>query len=488
MYPTFADRLVPNRHADSYLRRGAKKVSKWLSPVLNMAGSPNKEDDEQSFPSIDIYYTYILDLSINKSGQPIRMGEADTRWEYIVPTLGSDVRTGIMNKATGSEMMRRAEPQDCLMFPLRRLTIWTDECVIQDSTSPWWHAQVPLVPFQMDDWPWEFLGFPLTHDLLPLQNSIQMGMRAIDDAQNVRLRPPFVYNKNLIPKTLMDKFDPRVPMQRYGVDTTLEDLKGAVHFFADSKFYQVDAWMQEYMRSNEEKIKYLCGVADIAALAKARQLPGSDTMEKLMEMMGPLTQDISRNMDASICALGDMMKCMFFEFDSFSRRLQILGPESVTEQDFDYDPAELVPSHMPDESDKLGPSRFTALERAKWHCNNFIFKITPGTLHQITSVTRKLMYLQLQKSGFPIDWWTMAEIMDVPNFSKPPEGANTVLERWIAQQRMVAELQQSIQGPLAGQPGPHGGQKGTGGRAPSGHASPQIKQRPNGNSTVTESR
>ncbi len=509
MYPGYADKLIPDRHSDSYLRRGVKRISKWLSPILNMPGQPNKEDDEQSFPAIDIYYTYVLDLTLNETGHDLLMGDPGTRWAYTVPSLGSDLPTGIISKQTGSEMVRKAEAQDAMIFPLRRLITWTENCIIRDNTSPWWHARVPLISFQMDDWPWEFLGYPLSHDTLSIQENIKRSSRARSDSMNARLRPPLKYDKNMVPKTLMDKLDPRVPLQNVGMDAQLQSMKEAIEPILPFQYYDVPQWMLDSERMDEERIKYLTGVADIAALAKARQLPGSDTMEKLLEMMGPLMQDMSRNMDGSMCELGDMFKCMVLEFDSFARRVQILGPDAMTTEDFDYDPGKLLPSHMPDESDQTGTSRFSEIERAKWFCNNFSYRVTPGTLHQITSMTKKLLYMQLARAGpavFPMSWWRLAEVMDIPNFGAPPENTHSMLEEFIAQQRMLAELGISIaqeqqaalgvpgQPPAGAQPGvaspvgPHGGQKGTGGRPPSGNAPPQLKNRPNGGSTITESR
>ena len=107
-----------------------------------------------------------------------------------------------------------------------------------------------------------------------------------------------------------------------------------------------------------------------------------------------------------------------------------------------YDPGDIVPTYFPwqKEGDKISPHH----ERASWHQNNFLFHITPNSLHQITQMTRKLLFLQLQRSGVPIDPWTLAEVFDIPNFGKPPNGANTVIERWEAWQRIFAGIQASV--------------------------------------------
>jgi hypothetical protein len=103
---------------------------------------------------------------------------------------------------------------------------------------------------------------------------------------------------------------------------------------------------------------------------------------------------------------------------------------------------------MPGE-DKNTSSRFNKFQRARQHADNFFFQVTPGTLHEITQMSQKLLYLQLQRAGFPMDPWTLAEVMQIPNFGPAPQGTNTVMERWVAWQRMRMEEQAEMQSQLA---------------------------------------
>ncbi len=58
---------------------------------------------------------------------------------------------------------------------------------------------------------------------------------------------------------------------------------------------------------------------------------------------------------------------------------------------------------------------------------------------------QKLLFLQLQRANFPMDPWTLAEVMQIPNFGPPPKGADTVMERWVAWKRMEIEQQAEAQ-------------------------------------------
>jgi hypothetical protein len=239
----------------------------------------------------------------------------------------------------------------------------------------------------------------------------------------------------------------------------------------------------------------------------------------MMEMAGPLVTDMSRNMERSLRDLGEMFKANCFQFYTVARKLQLLGPDGLTEEDFDFDPDTMIPSHLPWEPQSAPLSQYNRDQRAQWHQSNFVFHVTPNSLHQITQMTRKLLFLQLQRAGVPIDPWTLAEVFDVPNFGKPPDGANTVIERWEAWQRIVAQIQMAIQMQQAQQlmmsnpalaaqmmmgggmgggagvtdPMAAAGQAGNGGNAgpgrkPSGQQPPHVEQKDGGTrSTISES-
>jgi hypothetical protein len=186
-------------------------------------------------------------------------------------------------------------------------------------------------------------------------------------------------------------------------------------------------------------------------------------------------------MEASIRSIGEMVKGLFFQFYDARRRIQVMGKDGTTEEDFDFEPGNLVPSHMPGEpTDTKSPT--SRLERARWHMNNVFLEITPNSLHQITQTTRKLMLLQLQKTGFPVDPWTIAEAFDIPNFGSPPAGSRTVMERYVGWLRLQSEIKQALTPPQAP------GQGKGGGRPPTNTHGPRVVNKDQGTrSTIATS-
>ena len=252
-----------------------------------------------------------------------------------------------------------------------------------------------------------------------------------------------MHDDRTIANSLMESLDVRQGGQTVGVDFSTSERP--IRPILDPGYYDVPQWIPNVIAANDEMMKYISGVNDFQAIAKARQLPSSDTVEKIMEMAGPLVTDVSRNMEASLGKLGEMIKCLFFEFYTVARRVQRLGDQGVDEHDTDYyEPSNMIPSHSDDEN-KEEPSKYTQVQRAQRYMNSFFFKITPNSLHQITQMSRKLLYIQLQKAGMPIDPWTMATLNDLPNFGPAPAGTTTMLQRWVAWEKMKGELTSDIQ-------------------------------------------
>ena len=434
MFPTMQGKITPDRQAPGGLRKGLGKMSTFLSPVLNRFASDQrgKKAVETVFPMVDIYQTYIMDMSVNEGPEPVILGEPGTYWNYTVPVLGSTKDDGT-----------KVTVEEARLYPWRRLITWCNSGLLRDDTSYWWHGQVPVVPLYFDDWAWEFLGYSMTRDLDPIEQSSNTLRRGMDDSANARLRPALMHDDRTIANSLMESLDVRQGGQTVGVDFSAGDRP--IRPILEPQYYDVPPFIPAVIQSNDEMMKYLSGVNDFTAVAKARQLPSSDSLEKIMEMAGPVVTDISRNMEASLGKLGEMIKCMFFEFYTAPRRIQILGADGVTEEDADYyEPASMIPSHMGDEDTTI-PSKYTMVQRAQRYMNSFFFKITPNSLHQINQMARKLLYIQLQKTGQPIDPWTMAQINDIPNFGPPPAGTTTVMERWVAFEKMKGDLTAHIQ-------------------------------------------
>ncbi len=498
MWPHFQDLIKPDRHASgTYSKRFRSNLPRFLSPVFNAVW---KEKDEQpiSGPIVDIYNTYIMDQSLNNSLKPIQMGQPGTSWHYQVEPNGK-------------------------LFPLRRHMVCTNNHILYDNTSEYWHGKAPIVKLAIDDWPWEFQGYSVIKDVQSIQNSINKLLRGIDDWAEKKVRPDVEYDENVVDKTYMDKYDPRkggnkIP-KRYG--------SAAVNM-VDSP--DIPPWVSQHVQMLRDYLDHMLAIRDMSNLAKAAQIPSAESIDRILEMAGPVVTDISRNLERTLRDLAEMIKCNFYQFYSLQRRVKVLGQNGFIEEDFvpiskqrgilkqlqgkidgqfmNFTPDMLIPPSLTDDGqglERLLPVDLERVRRAKDTC---IFHITPGSLHQITQMTEKLMIVQLWRDGrFPIDPQTVAEKVGLDNFGSLEGDPVTVLERWEAWQKKMlavqmeaqaammqsqaaAQMQGQMQGVTDAISAGVNGQGGQAreGRPPSGNAPPHVETKDQGTrSTIAES-
>lgn len=480
----FAELLTADRDAPSWIERGLKKVQAFLggSPVLNLGRRARREDS--TFPVCDIYHAYIMDDSINETGEPMQIGPQGTNWSYTVPTYGGEVQTALINPATGQPWTRPADHDDCLLFPLRRYCVFSRnvDFPCYDGTSPWWHGQVPLARFSVNDWPWEALGRSAVGMIRTMEASMTAIMQGVEDSLAARLDPPAIYDDTKASKGFAEAFNPRRAGSRAAADLSQGDI---LKFPVAPQYYDVPNWITDYLKFYDERCEYLTGARDMTAVAKAKQLPSSDAMEKLLEMAGPLVQDMVRAVIMPHQQLGQQRLALYFQFYTYDRVLQQFN-NAGEEEDWQFQPTQIVPvvegANSPDQRAK----------RARTSIEAYTFRTTQSGVSEINRMSMKLFYMNLMKLGsFPLDWWTFAKIAQIPNFGDLPkkldengqlseEVASTVLERWLLERKMLAEIAQEEGG---GQPG----QKNPRGRPQTNARAPHMVVKQGGRSTVATS-
>lgn len=460
----FAESLTPDRDAPGWLQKGLQKVQQFVAPALRVAG--RTQPQQGSFPTVDIFHAYTLDTSINRLSTPIQMGAHGTNWSYMVPALGDPIDTGVRNPATGENWTRAATEGDCRLFPLRRLSIFSRTGICYDGSSPYWHGATPLARVRFNDWAWQANGSSLLMDAKTMQDGIIALMRLIEDAAAARLNPGMLFDDTLVASTFAQSVNPRLAGTRAAAPLQQGEVLKPI---LPAEYYNTPQGIYDWIRSQEDRMDYLTGVRDLVAMAKANQIPSADTLEKLIEMAGPLVYDMVRALEDPLTQLGNWRISSYFQFYTVPRIIKTVGDDGIP-TDVQFTPEKIVPM-------VTGETAVARTSRAKQMVADFAYSVSQSGISEIVRTQQKLLYLQLQKSGMPISWWTLAQIFQIPNFGPPPEGTNTELERWIAQQRIVADLQADIaanqQADLAA-----AGAQPTGPTGDEGPGRPQSLQKP----------
>jgi len=430
---------------------------------------------------VPIRRQYIIDLSVNRTGKTIPMGDPDSSWFYEVPSIGSLMPDG-----------RKADATDARLYPYRRLIISSDKTILYDGTAFDWHGMFPGVSFCVDEWEWEPLGYSLVHDGFEVNEGIKEVVRGNMDKIRAQLRPSLAYDTNATARKEATDFDPYQPDARVGFDGQAVEGQPFLPVLSP-ELTKVTPESLEFTSYLEGVLDSQLGVKDVSALARMRAVGSMDELEKIMESFGPIIEDISRSMEPPMRDLGVMVKYNILQYFTVARLMQWVGADGVTSQVFDFDPASITPSHLPGENpSEVSPT--PKIKRARTFADNLKFFILPNSLHELSQMVMKLGLIQLRKAGVMIDSQTIAEAWNIPNYGTI-EG-NTVMERWKNEQLMQLELAAQAQEVGAelgltppGAPNAAGGKANPEGRPPTGMNSPKLVQKDQGTrSTITQSK
>lgn len=398
MYPTMSHlfKAATDNAVGRVMGRFRQGISRLISPAspLDMIEGGAAGATRRVQPGrIVLYRSYFRDRTINLTQKPIPMGQPGTNFAYLVPP---------------------GKP----LYPRGRLLVATDDAIIYDGPSTYWHGMWPFARLRLWSVPWQFLGIPLFNDLLPVQDAINETVHDARLALRQHVDPDIIYNRNAVSEATMRLLDPRRPGKRIRVQPGF----GEPYKKDEGPSPQAIAQCLELWDRLTTKFTDLSGTANLSALLQLRQLPSADTIQKYYEALTPEIRHEARQVEIFLRDLSEMMKVNYFQFLSQTKRVQILGPAGETLQDFDYDPGKMVPALKPGMTGytkELDPDLTTPDERAQFFHKQFVFVVAPNSVLAVNAQEKKMLHLQLARMGY-LDIVTLAETLTIPNFGTYP--------------------------------------------------------------------
>lgn len=433
----------------------------------------------------EMRWTFIRDMRINTTGYELPMGDLGTTWYYKVPFVGQQIVGGVLN---GQPFMRSATPEDCRVYPNLRCIITSSGMnkPMYDGPAFDWDSKIPVIQYTVDDWAWEPLGRSLVGDVASIEHTTRKIERKMDAVITVTLNPPLGYNNTETGGPKIEHFDIFEEDVRLGVDGKPRETLQSV--LPDSVRVQGEHFT--FLKYLKEAKQSQLGLTDLGNLQNMKMNIANDTADKMLESIGPIAKGIAARIERGNKAVGYRMKFLILQWFNVRRVMEYVGPESVAPEVFDYNPDDLVPSHMPDEM--IGgnypnwSSLYSQLDRARWFARNIRLISVPSTLLKITQMQRQLMMLQLKRGGAPLSWLTVFRNMDITNPEKEiedsfKEDAKLQEMKIMEQVSIMAKLKEMGIDPQAlmggGGGGPGGGGKGQGkggGRPATAQRAPRL--------------
>jgi hypothetical protein len=447
----------------------------------------------------EIRYTFVRDLRINApingQGYELPMGDLGTSWFYKVPYVGQEIFGGMRN---GQPFMRPATVEDCRVYPNLRLIITSSglDRPMYDGPAFDWDGKMPVIQYTVDDWAWEPLGRSLVGDVASIETTTRKIERKIDDVITITLNPPIGYDHTATGGPKIEHFDIFDQDVRYGVDGKPKDILQSLL----PEEVRVDNTHFTFLKYLKDAKQSQLGLTDLGNLQNMKMNIANDTADKMLESIGPIAKGIAARIEKGNKAVGYRMKFLILQWFNVRRIMEYVGPDNIAREVFDFNPDDLVPSHLPDEmvggNFPESPSQYDQLTRARWFAKQIRLVSVPSTLLKITQMQEQLKYLQLKRGQAPISWATVMKKMGVENYGEAP--GNTEREKWFNEELETQKLQILAQAqaaqlmkqlgvePQQGAPGKGkgggkggGGDKGGGGggREPSGGKAPKLKQK-----------
>ena len=413
-YPTYeqAFRPAPDTLLTTIMSRFRRVVARLQTPggdtLAGLAGVPQARPVRPG--DVVLYRVYLNDLTRNLTNRPIPMGDPTANWSYVV------------------------EP-GALLYPQRRLIVCTPELVLYDGPNTYWHSMYPFARLKLWSVPWCFLGLSLLHDTIPIQDAINDSMKDLRLGIKQWTNPDTRFDKNSVSRAFQQAFDPQRPGKKIGLNM-LGAPSREPYQKMDGPNPQVLSLLLDLYRQLNTEHDELTGVANLQALLQLRQLPGADTLQKYYEAMTPELRQEGRNVEAFLRDVAQMHKFNLFQFQTSTRRMNILGDAALALEDFDFDPETLVPAmdELVQEVDPVSgiprmipnpqylpelDRRRARSDRAKAFARMFVFTVAPNSILAMATQERKMMNFQLARMGY-LDFWSLHESLETPNVGTPP--------------------------------------------------------------------
>ena len=387
----------------------------------------------------EIRYHFVHDLRINDTGYTQPMGVDGTTWGYKVPTIGDLIVT--VDPDTGLPRSRKAEREDCRMYPRLRLVITSPSCPVPlyDDTAWDWHGMIPVTQHDVNDWVWSPMGYSIVSGVRGLEVARRDRLSDINTVLAVRKDPPMGSDVSTgVSRTQMDKLD-LLHAQGVRVGGKGDPSKWVRSLLPDS--VDVDEKDFKGVEMLGGSIKGALGLTDLASMREIKGNMSDSSFDKMIENLGPVAKGIALNQWIANSKDANMLKYNIAQYFNVGMLIDMIGPEGVGVETFDNDPNSLVPSHIPGE-DESKLSAHSRQDRAHWYCERLKVINTPAQLLNVTHIQERMTQMLLLQQHVPVDLETTMEKIGVPDYSVRHE-------KWKEEQLNDAEWKLEVEAAVA---------------------------------------
>lgn len=337
-----------------------------LSPQMRRLFGQSASQYRESVIPMALYREFwIRDEQKNTSDRDVYVGDIDKEYGYIV-------RPGQR------------------LYPRGRLICMGGPVVLYDGPNPFWHGQFPFSALRLNRVPWQWPGVSEFRNQIPLQDIMNNILAGILDSVKKAVNPPLLAPDNAFGQAVKRNLDPNMPGAKvFYSPASIASPQYAAPPVLPSFVFQTMLYAQQELDAQS-------GFIDLGSVSRKGIIPAADTLEQMKEGQQTLVRLKVRYIESFLKDLGHQFVPNAFQFYSMKRRIQILGGDGITFEDYDYDPGKMVPSGVP----------------AEEHWRSFQFMIQPGSLLKSSRQPMQALFVGLRRQG-DLDRDNLLEALDL---------------------------------------------------------------------------
>jgi hypothetical protein len=337
-----------------------------LSPAAKrMMGASDRSSIQSVYPRAEVREYWHNDDSRNESPNIIWMGPEKAAWGYWVKP--------------GQKM-----------YPRGRLVIRANKVTLYDEPNPYWHRKKPFTLLGLYSVPWQRYALSVLSPWMKQQDILNQIMSGVLQAVKKAVNPILMAPKQAIhPEALR------------AIDSSKPNLKVSYNANAGtaptwSQPPNIGAYPLPVYQMILKSMKQMSGSSAMDEASGKKQIPGSDTLDRLSFSKNTPIRMMGRNIEDSVDEVGMMWTGNAIQFYDAAHRVQLLGPQGLAKEDIQDPAGNLTPQGIDSEE----------------YVRRFHFKCDKGTLLnvqrqdriQIAFVLRKLKDLSRENLFNILDW------------------------------------------------------------------------------------
>ena len=372
-YPRMGQLVRPEEVSPKYTSDSQSPVSvqpNSFYPVLSggmkrMMGMPQGHAVKSVYPTAYVREFWMKDGTRNESRNKVWMGPRDMAWGYWV------------------------EPGQ-MLYPRGRLLVRANSIILYDEPNPYFHRKYPFSILGLFSVPWQQYAMSVVKPWMNQNDILNQIMAGVLQCIKKATNPPLLAAKSAIhPEALR------------AIDSSKPGLKISYSQNAPSP----PTWGQPpnvpgYVFSGYSTIlssmRRMSSGDAIEAAAGKKQIPGSDTLDRMTFAKTTPIRLMGRNIEDFVDEVGTLWLGTGLQFYDAAHRVELLGSSGLTKEDTDDRPGSLIPNGVKSEA----------------FVRQFRFKCDKGTLLnvqrndrvQVSFALRKNKDLSRKKLFEQLDW------------------------------------------------------------------------------------